>query len=140
MNVDTVLDLEWLKSATFDDLKAALRLASQDQAKLAEVNATLASPEGKAIAQDMSHCARNGMPYVPAALRPPEEVDEEEAAAIAADTARADADAAEAARIQEEERVAREAAQTASSQTAADEASELAKIGITLQKDVAGNI
>ena len=122
MNVDTVLDLEWLKSATLDDLKAALRLASQDTSKLAEVNATLASDEGKAIAQDMSYHARTGKPYVPPALRPPEEVSEEEAAQIAADTARADAEAAEAARIAEEERKAAEVAPQASAEQEAEAA------------------
>jgi len=137
MNVDTVLDLEWLRSATFDDLQAAARLSSQDKSKLTELNATLASPEGKVIAQDMSQCIRAGKAYVPPAI-PPEAVDEEEAAQIAADTARADAEAAEAERIAEEQRAVLAPVVATADQEA--ESTELAKLGIALHKDSAGNI
>ena len=87
MDVNTVIDLTWLESATLADLKSAMRNPSQ----LAAVNALLQTPEGKAIASDML----NDPDYVPkprgAAPTP------EEAAQIAADLAIANQQEAEAA-------------------------------------------
>ncbi len=77
MDVNTVIDLTWLESATLVDLKSAMRNPSQ----LAAVNALLQTTEGKAIASEML----NDPDYVPkpkqAAPTP------EEAAQIAADLA-----------------------------------------------------
>lgn len=87
MNVDT-LDMDWLKSATLDDLTGAMRSGPQ---VLAAVNALLQTPEGKVIGQEML----NDPDYIPVSKRTP---DPEEAAQIAEDEARA----AEQARIDEE--------------------------------------
>ena len=91
MDLNTVIDLTWLESATLSDLKAAMRIPSQ----LAVVNALLQTPEGKAIASEML----NDPDYIPkprqAAPTP------EEAAQIAADLEvanRQEAEAAEAAK------------------------------------------
>jgi len=87
MDVNTVIDMNWLESATLADLKSAMRNPSQ----LAAVNALLQTPEGKAIASDML----NDPDYVPkprgAAPTP------EEATQIAADLAIANQQEAEAA-------------------------------------------
>lgn len=95
MNADTTIDLAWLESATLEDFKAILRMTTTNPQKLAEVNALLATPEGKTIASEML----NDPDYVP---RPRQaQPSPEEAAQIAADTARAEqeASAAEAARL-----------------------------------------
>jgi hypothetical protein len=78
-------DLEWLKSAEIKDLHAALR----NPAALATVNALLRTPEGAIIAYDMINTPSDK--YVPVSKRAPEENEE---AAIAADVALADTQAA----------------------------------------------
>jgi hypothetical protein len=85
MNIDTVIDISWLESATYEDLKSAMRIP----AKLAEVNALLRTPEGQEISADMI----SDPDYVPKSKRVP---DPEEAAQIAADLALAEQQAADA--------------------------------------------
>jgi hypothetical protein len=86
MDVNTVIDMNWLESATLADLKSAMRNPSQ----LAAVNALLQTPEGKAIASDML----NDPDYVP---KPRDATPTpEEAAQIAADLAIANQQEAEA--------------------------------------------
>lgn len=82
------INLGWLKSATLDDLKAAMRAGGD---VLAACNSLLQTPDGKAIAFEMM----NDPDYVPVAKRQP---DAEEAAAIAEDEARAKQQAEEEAR------------------------------------------
>jgi hypothetical protein len=86
MNANTVVDLAWLEAATLEDLKSAMRNPLQ----LSAVNALLQTPEGKAIASEML----NDPDYKP---KPRQATPTpEEAAQIAADTALADQQAAEA--------------------------------------------
>jgi hypothetical protein len=87
MDVNTVIDLTWLESATLADLKSAMRNPSQ----LAAVNALLQTPEGKAIASDML----NDPDYVPKPRGTAPTA--EEASQIAADLAIANQQEAEAA-------------------------------------------
>ena len=97
--METVINLAWLESATLADLKSAMRNPTQ----LVAVNALLQTPEGKAIASEML----NDPDYVPK----PKQVQPtpEEAAQIAADTALAEQQAVEAARLDEEAKKAAEA-------------------------------
>ncbi len=87
MDVNTVIDLTWLESATLADLKSAMRNPSQ----LAAVNALLQTPEGKAIASEML----NDPDYVPKPRGATPTA--EEAAQIAADLAIANQQEADAA-------------------------------------------
>src|SRR6202030_2948103 len=91
MDINTVIDMNWLESATLADFKAVLQMAKFHPNKLAEVNALLATEEGKAIASEML----NDPDYVPK----PRQVTPtpEEAAQIAADLAIANQQEAEAA-------------------------------------------
>lgn len=77
-------DLDWLKSAHVADLHAVLK----DPAARETVNALLRTPEGAEIASEMINSSGT---YIPVSQRPP---DPDEEAAIAADHARADAQAA----------------------------------------------
>lgn len=79
MDINTVIDLPWLESATLDDLKTAMRQPHM----LASVNALLQTPEGKTIAQDML----NDPDYIPKSKRQPTQ---EELEQIALDTQRAE--------------------------------------------------
>ena len=90
MKVSTVIDLDWLKSATYDDLKQAMRFPD----KLAAVNILLATREGATIASEMI----NDSDYIPVSKRVPSP---EEAEQIAADLALAEQQAAEAAATSE---------------------------------------
>src|ERR1700687_692067 len=87
MDVNTVIDMNWLESATLADLKSAMRNPSQ----LAAVNALLQTPEGKAIASEML----NDPDYIPKPRQAAPTA--EEAAQIAADLAIANQQEAEAA-------------------------------------------
>ena len=91
MDVNTVIDMNWLESATLADFKAVLQMAKFHPNKLAEVNALLATEEGKAIASEML----NDPDYVPKSRQATPTP--EEAAQIAADLAIANQQEAEAA-------------------------------------------
>lgn len=80
------ITLDWLKSATLEDLKNAMRSGGD---VLNAVNALLITPDGKKIAYEMM----NDPDYVPFSQRQP---DPEEAAQIEADKAEAERQAAEA--------------------------------------------
>jgi hypothetical protein len=103
MELDTVLDLNWLKSATYEDMKTVLRIAAQHPDKMATVNALLATPEGAAIAQEMI----NDPDYVPVSKRVPTA---EEQLQIDADVALAEKQAADAAAAEAAEKEATAAA------------------------------
>jgi hypothetical protein len=103
MELDTVLDLNWLKSATYEDMKTVLRIAAQHPDKMATVNALLATPEGAAIAQEMI----NDPDYVPVSKRVPTA---EEQLQIDADVALAEKQAADAAAAEAAEKEAAAAA------------------------------
>ncbi len=79
------INLEWLESATLEDLKSAMRTPET----LGAVNALLVTPEGKKIASEML----NDPDYKPKSRVQPTA---EEAAQIAADVARASEEAAAA--------------------------------------------
>jgi hypothetical protein len=132
------INLEWLKSATLDDLKSVMRQAqAKDDPILIAVNALLRTEEGAAIANEMM----NDPDYVPVSKRQPTP---EEAAQIAADQALAEQQATEA----EQARVAQEAAaqQIVADQAAQDaanfaaDAALAAKFGGTIIRDVNGQI
>ena len=82
--------LDWLKSVSLEAFKKQAGHVAPGSQDLAELNALLSSPEGRAIANEML----NDPDYVPVSLRPPSA---EEAAQIVADTARAEAEAKAAA-------------------------------------------
>ncbi len=100
---ETVIDMAWLETATLPDLMAVLQMAKINPQKLAEVNALLATPEGKELANDML----NDPDYVPKSMRQPSA---EEAAQIAADTQLAEQQAAEDAAAAAEDAAAAAAA------------------------------
>lgn len=78
------INMDWLKAATLEDLKAVLRGPAVERE---QANLLLRTPEGAAIAAEMI----NNKDYVPVSKRVP---DAEEEAAIAADTTLADQQAA----------------------------------------------
>lgn len=99
MDVNTVIDLDWLKSATYADMKTVLNASSRYPEKVAQLNALFATPEGMAIANDMI----NDPHYVPVSKRP---VDPAEAEQLAADLRLAEEQAAaEEIRLAEEARL-----------------------------------
>ncbi len=131
------VDMNWLKAADLNALKAAMR-SGQDV--LAAVNALLVTPEGRKIANEMM----NDPDYVPVSQRQP---DPEEAAQIAADEAEAAAQAAAAAASTQQ---ANELAAAAAVQPTADPAIAAAKnaaedaaaaaIGATIYRDASGDV
>src|SRR5271154_3551098 len=80
--------LDWLRSVNSDEFKAQVRGLVPNSEEHVELNAVLNTPEGKKVAYEML----NDSDYVPYSKRVPDEV---EAAQIAADIARADAESAE---------------------------------------------
>lgn len=130
------IDLNWLESATLDNLKSAMKVGGE---VLAAVNALLLTPEGKKIANDML----NDPDYIPRSQRTP---DPEEAAQIAADeavaqqqAAQAEEEAAALAAAAEAEAQAQAQAQRVAVDTAAEDA-EAAAAGVTVHRDTDGRI
>lgn len=95
-------DIEWLRGATFAELKGVLRLGGQ---ALFEVNALLQTPEGKKIGYEMV----NDPDYVPVTKRV---VDPDEQEQIDADLARANAEETADAALQADEAAAAAALST----------------------------
>lgn len=65
MDVNTVIDLEWLKSATYADMKSVLNASSRHPEMVATLNALLSTPEGRVIAYEMI----NDPDYIPVSKR-----------------------------------------------------------------------
>jgi hypothetical protein len=105
MDINVVIDMPWLESATPADLKSVLNASSRYPEKLASLNALLATPEGMKIAHDMI----NDPHYVPVSKRPIDPADE---AQFQADTLLAEQQAALDAQAQADEAAALEAAGT----------------------------
>lgn len=121
-------DIQWLRSATKDQLVATLKLGPE---VIAEVNATLATPEGRQISKEMI----NDPDYIPVSQRQP---DPEEAVQIAEDEARAAAQAeADAALAAEEAARAAAATPTGPTQQEIDAAedAEAKASGITVTRE-----
>lgn len=123
-------DIQWLRSATKDQLVATLKLGPE---VIAEVNATLATPEGRQISKEMI----NDPDYIPVSQRQP---DPDEAAQIAEDEARAVAQAeADAAALAAEEAARAAAANTPTGPTQqeldAAEDAEAKVSGITVTRE-----
>jgi hypothetical protein len=95
-------DIEWLRGATFNDLKNVLKQGGQ---ALFEANALLQTPEGKKIGYEMV----NDPDYVPVSKRV---IDPEEQEQIDADLARANDQEAADAQLQADEQAAAAALST----------------------------
>ena len=78
MDINVVIDMDWLKSATYADMKSVLNASARYPDKVAALNALFATPEGMQIAHEMI----NDPDYIPVSKRP---VDPAEAAQIAED-------------------------------------------------------
>lgn len=96
MDINVVIDMPWLESATPEDLETILRASQSHPDKLAALNTLLATPEGMKIASEMI----NDPHYVPVSKRP---VDPADAAQLAEDTRRAEEQAAQDAQLAAEE-------------------------------------
>lgn len=98
LTTETVINIEWLRQATYADMKAVLNASSRHPEKVAALNELFATPEGMKIANEMI----NDPQYVPVSQRPVSA--EEEAQRLA------DLDLAEKQEAEEQQRLADEAA------------------------------
>lgn len=101
MTVDTVIDIEWLRGATYADMKTVLNASARHPEKVADLNALFATPEGMKIANEMI----NDPDYIPVSQRPLNPEDEAqrlEDLRLAEEQAAVDAAALEAQRLADE--------------------------------------
>lgn len=92
MTVDTIIDIEWLRSATYADMKTVLNASARHPEKVADLNALFATPEGMKIANEMI----NDPDYIPVSQRlldPADEAQRLEDVRLAEEQAAADVEA-----------------------------------------------
>ncbi len=132
MDINVVIDMDWLKSATYADMKSVLNASSRYPDKVAALNALFATPEGMQIAHEMI----NDPDYIPVSQRP---VDPAEAEQRAADLRLAE-EQAEAARLADEQAAAAAASVVEEPPVVVPPIEEKKKIVVDYQvKDEQGN-